>query len=206
MRAVIVPHARVPRDAELARRPGVPTHPLLSAVLSIFVAPRADALVKHVRARVRGNAAAAAAEVHGAAKAAHLAFYVESFVLVCNAIAFIGCARARDEAKRKGNRWRFVLRALTLCARATCHCSCSHSYLAFQVTYFLGTEDDVRNIPGFAWWPTHDEAEFVGNLVGDVAWTIEPAFVLLSARAVSRAIEDHKQAKLQKKPATPFRL
>ena len=46
------------------------------------------------------------------------------------------------------------------------------------MTYFLGDEAYVRALPGLGWWPTHDEAEWLGNLVGDVAWTIEPTFVL----------------------------
>ena len=45
------------------------------------------------------------------------------------------------------------------------------------MTYFLGDEAYVRALPGLGWWPTHDEAEWLGNLVGDVAWTIEPTFV-----------------------------
>ena len=66
------------------------------------------------------------------------------------------------------------------------------------MTYFLGDEAYVRALPGLGWWPTHDEAEWLGNLVGDVAWTIEPTFVLLAEGFVERAVEDHKQAKSKK--------
>ena len=62
----------------------------------------------------------------------------------------------------------------------------SAAALASQVTYFLGDEAYVRALPGLGWWPTHDEAEWLGNLVGDVAWTIEPTFVC-SPRASSSA-------------------
>jgi hypothetical protein len=49
-------------------------------------------------------------------------------------------------------------------------------YLVFPVTFLLSPSTLVEWVP---WWPTNELAQWIGNLVGDAAWTLEPALVLL---------------------------
>mmetsp|Transcript_58993 Transcript_58993/g.118447 ORF Transcript_58993/g.118447 Transcript_58993/m.118447 type:complete len:356 (+) Transcript_58993:109-1176(+) len=49
-------------------------------------------------------------------------------------------------------------------------------YFVFPVTYLISEATLAAVVP---WWPGNEAAEWLGNLVGDAAWTVEPALVLL---------------------------
>lgn len=58
-------------------------------------------------------------------------------------------------------------------------------YFVFPMTYIFSEEQLAANVP---FWPGNDYAEWFGNLLGDVCWTIEPVLVLFVKPSMDAAV------------------
>ena len=58
-------------------------------------------------------------------------------------------------------------------------------YAMFPLTYFVQEERLAQLVPG---WPGHDTAQFWGNLLGDAAWTVEPALAMIVPLMIEKAV------------------
>eukprot|EP00617_Octactis_speculum_P010648 CAMPEP_0185778056 /NCGR_PEP_ID=MMETSP1174-20130828/91443_1 /TAXON_ID=35687 /ORGANISM="Dictyocha speculum, Strain CCMP1381" /LENGTH=341 /DNA_ID=CAMNT_0028466647 /DNA_START=24 /DNA_END=1049 /DNA_ORIENTATION=+ len=58
-------------------------------------------------------------------------------------------------------------------------------YFIFPVTFFFPDEKWVAEM--VTYWPGHEYCEYYGNLLGDAAWTVEPALLLFVPRLIDGA-------------------
>jgi len=72
-------------------------------------------------------------------------------------------------------------------------------YAVFPLTYLVTEVTIKANAP---WWPGNEYAEWLGNLLGDAAWTVEPALVLLFKPMIQRLVQDREKLLLDPEKKT----
>lgn len=78
----------------------------------------------------------------------------------------VAALRARAEGDLRMGWLEALLTALNVAA--------FFGYAVFPVTYLI----PGPTLAALSWWPGTDEAEWLGNFVGDFCWTVEPILVL----------------------------